>query len=74
MPRGFRKKEPRDYLNNLIEVGDQYFYGAPPTLGTVVAIKGSTIIIESGIYGDRDNPPQQMKCKSPEKGLCIDKT
>lgn len=76
MPR-YRRRDgpPVDFLNNVIEVGDSYFYGSPPTLGKVLKITGSTIVIEETItYANGEVKKHPMKCKSPEKGLCIDKT
>lgn len=60
-----------DHFGNLIEVGDRYFYGAPPTHGTVISIKLRTIVIEVGAGWNGTN--QIMKCKSPDKGICLDK-
>ena len=57
-----RKRPVVDHFGNLIEVGDRYFYGAPPTTGVVSMVKVSTIELECG-----------MKCKSPDKGICLDK-
>jgi hypothetical protein len=76
------KKIPRDYFGNLIEVGDAYFYGEPPTAGKITAIKGSTIVLtyykvvfseelRQCVPGDETTT---MNCYSPERGVCLDKT
>jgi hypothetical protein len=65
-----RKKEPpRDFFGELIEVGDDYFYGSPPTNGTVKRIVGGTIIVE---YYDNIGE-STMRCASPERGVCLNK-
>lgn len=64
----------------MIEIGDAYFYGAPPQLGRVIAIRGSSIEIEypAKVWNDTKSQWVQgkgtMNCRSPEKGLCIEKT
>jgi len=77
-PTSMRPKKPIvDYFGNLIEIGDAYFYGAPPTAGRVVKINRSSIILEVPcFYGDDEigvETPSLMTCKSPEKGVCLDK-
>lgn len=86
MPR-YRRQQgpPRDHLGSVIEVGDTYFYGAPPTIGKVVKITGSSIVLEyvkknqvwsqyKQQYVASPDTKETMTCRSPEKGLCIDKT
>lgn len=73
----YPKKPLVDYFDNLIEVGDAYFYGAPPTAGRVVKINRTSIILEVPAFHEGEEmqvePPVLMKCKSPEKGVCLDK-
>jgi hypothetical protein len=54
-----------DFHGTEIKIGDRYFYGSPPTIGFVAAIKVKTITINTD-YGF-------MNCKSPDKGICIDR-
>ena len=74
-----RRKFPRkprpvvDHFGTLIEPGDRYFYGSPPTHGLVVKITGRSLLLDIGM-GRWDRVNRTMKCKSPEKGVCIDKT
>ena len=75
---GYYPKRPVvDYFGNLIEVGDAYFYGSPPTAGRVVKINRSAIVIEiPAFHEDKEiqlEPPHLMTCRSPEKGVCLDK-
>ena len=63
------KREPRDYLGNLIEVDDVYFYGSPPTFGKILSIKGSMVVIGYAMDGE----VYTMKCHSPGNGICINK-
>lgn len=61
-----------DFFGHEIEVGDRYFYGSPPTAGIVILVLRRRIVIDRGA-----NPftgvNETMNCKSPEKGICIDK-
>ena len=77
----YPKKPLVDYFGNLIEVGDAYFYGSPPTAGIVTKINKTTIeisyptkrwssVLDSWIEVDTQDT---MKCKSPRKGVCLDK-
>jgi hypothetical protein len=97
-----KRKFPTDHLGNKIEVGDQYFYGAPPTVGIVVKVLQTAIVIFDvdvlpldemkrfmaelpentfeSLYDKylpektRRYPTQGiMKCKSPDKGICLNK-
>jgi len=86
MPKGYIKRQPRDYFGNVIEIGDAYFYGSPPCAGKVIAIKGSSIILQYKrhplIYDELLNKyvmdtlskVETMTCKSTERGVCLDKT
>ncbi len=66
-----RKGDPIiDHFGNDIEVGDRYFYGSPPTHGVVLKLRTSSIMIE---VGSRLGVSSTMDCKSPRKGICIDK-
>lgn len=62
---------PRDYFGHLIEVGDDYFYGHPTQVGRVVAVKIKSITIEyiCSYKGSKTT----MNCKSPNKGICLNK-
>jgi len=62
---------PKDHFGNLIEVGDRYFYGSPSHNGTVIKIMGGSIMLDLG--PNRIGEEVNMKCKSPEKGVCLDK-
>lgn len=65
------KQPPRDFFGNLIEIGDDYFYGSPTEVGKVVAIKGKAIVID--LMTKTFYRSTQMNCKSPEKGVCLNK-
>ena len=68
-----RKRRPVvDFNDNLIEVGDRYFYGSPPTNGVVIQIKHTSIVIETEVH-IYNSDGSTMNCKSPDKGICIDK-
>lgn len=66
-----------DYFGNTIEVGDAYFYGSPPTAGIVVKVNRTSIILEEKHVYDGEviniEPPVLMTCKSPQRGVCLDK-
>lgn len=64
-----QKPAPRDFFGNFIEVGDKYFYGAPTVTGVVCKIRIKSIEIEEILKGRRTS----MNCKSPDKGICLDK-
>ena len=77
-------KQLVDYFGNLIELGDAYFYGAPPTAGKVVEIHRSYIVLEypktlqkyeeaTHSYVDTETIQKRMKCGSPDRGVCLDK-
>ena len=69
-----RDDKVRDYLGNLIEVGDAYFYGHPTEIGRVVAVKKTTIVIDLTAFGGKGyGNSSTMNCKSPERGLCLNK-
>ncbi|MEE8114191.1 MAG: hypothetical protein V3T23_07525 [Nitrososphaerales archaeon] len=65
------KRPPEDYFGNLIEVGDRFFYSTC-AVGTVVNIKVTSIEIEIR-RGAHSGSNHIMKCKSPERGICLDK-
>lgn len=73
--RAKKDLRPRDYLGNLIEVGDAYFYGSPTEIGKVIQVKKTTIVIDLSAFGGKHYgyKNHQMNCKSPEKGLCLNK-
>jgi hypothetical protein len=61
-----------DFFGHPIEVGDRYFYGSPPTFGRVIVVRVTSIMLETG--ADKwDKTSTTMNCKSPEKGVCLDK-
>lgn len=66
-----RNRPPRDFFDNLIEVGDRYFYGSPAIDGVVKKITGKTMVLKIG--EDDIEIGHSMKCASPEKGICLDK-
>ena len=67
-----RKGDPiLDFFGHEIEIGDRYFYGSPPTAGVVVKLKSSSLVLVVGV--DWNGANATMSCKSPEKGICIDK-
>ncbi len=74
------KPKPVDHFGNIIELGDAYFYGAPPTAGRVSKITGSSIEITyyARVWNHTTAKFEQgedtMLCRSPEKGVCLDKT
>ena len=64
----------KDFFGNVIEIGDRYFYGSPDVVGVVCNIKQKTIVIQlekspRSTYGNS----KTMNCKSPDKGVCLDK-
>lgn len=61
----------RDFFGNPIEVGDRYYYGSPPTRGTVIKLRKTSIVIERGVNTAGVN--LTMNCKSPATGICVDK-
>lgn len=61
-----KRPPPTDHFGNLIEVGDKYFYGSPAWHGVVTKITGSSIVLVNVNLNS-------MKCKSPEKGVCLEK-
>lgn len=61
----------RDYFGNAIEVGDRYYYGSPPTRGTVIKLRKTSILIERG--GNTAGINLTMNCKSPDTGICVDR-
>lgn len=69
-----------DHFGNIIEIGDAYFYGSPPTAGRVTKISARSIEITSHgqVWDDGFakwvDGETTMKCSSPEKGVCLDKT
>lgn len=63
------KLTPKDHFGNVIEVGDKYFYGGSTVTGVIHAVKRTTIELQ---LGDEYND-NIMKCKSPDKGICLDK-
>jgi len=67
-----RDRTIRDHFGNEIEVGDRYFYGSPCTHGIVIQLRKTSIMLECGAESWR-NINRTMNCKSPEKGICIDK-
>jgi hypothetical protein len=80
----YPKRPVVDHFGNLIEVGDAYFYGSPPTAGKVVKINRSSIVLEIAVIQEamwkggkveiiQVEPPLTMTCRSPEKGVCLDK-
>lgn len=69
-----RKRKPIvDFFGNLIEIGDRYFYGSPPTFGRVIKLRQTSIMLETGA-NRWDNTSTTMNCKSPATGVCLDKT
>jgi hypothetical protein len=72
----YPKRPVVDYFGNLIEIGDAYFYGSPPTAGKVVKINRSSIVLQEYIVSGGviyKVGPGEMTCRSPEKGVCLDK-
>ena len=75
----YPKKPIVDYFGNLIEVGDAYFYGSPPTAGRVTKINTKTIELSypGKLWDDEEKkwvPGQEvMRCRSPRCGVCLDK-
>jgi len=73
------KKPPVDYFENLIEIGDAFFYGSPAQAGIVTAIKGRvvTITYDCEVYDEKKGkwvPGQRsMNCKNSSIGVCLDK-
>ena len=78
-----RKKSNQllDYFENPIAIGDAYFYGSPPTAGIVRKINRTSIVLECpSFHLDKNNEilvdwieTSYMTCKSPEKGVCLNK-
>lgn len=68
-----RDRTIRDHFGNEIEVGDRYFYGSPPTHGIVIKIRQMSIVIETGGSRWEPNVNHTMNCKSPDKGVCLDR-
>jgi len=63
---------PKDYFGNEIKLHDRYFYGSPPTAGTVIKVNLMSIVLDIGAKGWAKTN-MTMNCKSPEKGVCLDK-
>ena len=61
-----------DFLGNEIEVHDVYLYGSPITIGRVIKIRQKSIMIETG-YDKWTRGNGTMNCKSPDKGVCLNK-
>ena len=67
-----RDRTIRDHFGNAIEVGDRYFYGSPPTHGVVIKLRTSSLMLDIGACR-WTGANATMNCKSPEKGICIDR-
>jgi hypothetical protein len=74
------KKQHVDFFGNIIEIGDAYFYGSPPTAGKVTAINTGHIVLtyHTQVFDDDIDDwvdgQRHMKCGSPDTGVCLDKT
>lgn len=68
------KPIPKDFFGHVIEIGDRYFYGSPTVVGVVCKIKHKTIEIQlEKSPRTTSGDSTIMKCKSPDKGVCLDK-
>ena len=65
------KRPITDFFDNVIEIGDRYFYGSPDTVGVVTALKHTSIEIEFAL--EHGQGTRTMKCRSPNRGVCLDK-
>lgn len=74
-----KKTPPVDFFENIIEIGDAYFYGSPAHAGIVTAIKGRTITItwDGEVWDEKKEKwvpgKLSMNCRNPSIGVCLDK-
>lgn len=61
---------PTDFTGRVVEVGQTFFCGNPPTIGRVIKIRKTSIMLECGAdYAGRN---QTMNVRSPDGGVILD--